>query len=353
MINRVNLMMGNKCNFHCRHCIQNDSVKDQSLTLPNNEVIKYIKRLANIRPKNKGKLDVHFWGGEPLMYMEVIQCVVEKVNNAEYTIVTNGLLLDAPIVNYCNEHDITVVLSNDGIHTSKVRGKNMLENKRFIQLFKHLKNKAVDSCITSYNQDYYALWNYIEAKLGKDIPIFHEMLECTWDMPKDLYEFNLENYKKTMDMIVDNAYKKLIHGEIGREYMLISDTANRMCKIVDNKQVEEYKCSQMRNMVSIDLKGNVYACHNACNVLGTVKDDWEVLKERYSKYLQDKTLDDCKYCEWRSVCGNGCPNSYNIFPGKAMSCEVKKIFMSACMSFLKKLQDSLEDVDMEDSYDCN
>lgn len=60
-INRINIMMGSKCNFNCRHCIQTDAMNFENPNSIYEKVFMYIEHLANIRPGFKQKLLLMFW----------------------------------------------------------------------------------------------------------------------------------------------------------------------------------------------------------------------------------------------------------------------------------------------------
>ena len=130
-------MMGSKCNFNCRHCIQTDAMNFENPNSIYEKVFMYIEHLANIRPGFKQKLLLMFWGGEPLLYMGVINQFVQRLGDkVQYGVVTNGSLLTSELVDYFNTNKFEVVLSNDGVNTNHVRPFNALDNDNFIRLFK-------------------------------------------------------------------------------------------------------------------------------------------------------------------------------------------------------------------------
>ncbi len=353
-ITRVNVMMGNQCNFHCRHCIQTGSVAPQQKASAAEAVLSYIRHLAAIRPPAAPKVAVYFWGGEPLLYMPVIRQVVHALHDTvTYVIVTNGELISKEIVDFLNAHQISLVLSNDGIQTAHVRGRNVLDSTRHVGLFKQVRRFSVDACITAYNQDYYALWAYLEDIFGKDVSICHEPLEVTWGMPEDLYDFDREAYRLCMHRIADRAYAQLCKGEISREYALISSMVRRILQIADGKPIDPIRCSQMRHMVNIDLDGNLYACHNGCTTLGTVADSFDDVHAAYARHMETLLKgSECRHCPYLSLCGYGCPNA-PASAGKSACCDMKKIFIAGCLRFVQHLQQTLDTVDLEDSYDCD
>lgn len=350
-IRRINLMMGNKCNFKCRYCIQTGNVADQESKNLSKNTIKYIHHLVNIRPDYLHKLLISFWGGEPLLYWNIIkQTVFEFGDVLDYNIVTNGALLTKDKVDYINEHNISLVVSNDGPCSKKTRGFNVLEDESFMNLFRQVNHKSVDFCLSAYNQDLFSLWNYFEDKLGKDINIFYEPLIVTWDMPKDLYNFDYEAFEKTMNDIVDTAYNELLKGKIGRSYLFLDTFVPRINAFLDGKQIPDIDCCQMRRMINLDLDGNIYACHNSCNKIGTVADDFDDIEDNYYASIEASNLSDCDVCDFRFLCGYGCPYS-EPSKGKEACCHIHKLFILGCLKFAKKIAGITADVDLEDSFD--
>lgn len=349
-LTRVNVMMGNSCNFRCRHCIQTGAMETPDTRTADSCVIDYIRHLARIRPRDR-RINVAFWGGEPLLYLRTIKDIVRRVGDSvDYSIVTNGSMLFERDIPYFNEHHITIILSNDGAKTAAVRGINMLEYQPFVDIYKQVKYKGIEDVVTPYNQDYDALWKYIEGKLGRDIPIYSGHLVCSWDMPNDLYQFDYDAYARTIHDMAHRAYEKLLRGEIGREYLLIEQHVNQIAAYMDTGKSSS--CSQMKDMISLDLQGNVYACHNGHARIGSVTDSYETLKQYFDAYIDGLPLDDCKACRYQPVCGRKCFHAFDS-AGKRACCTMEKIFIDGCCEFLKLVKNGFEPVDVEDSYDCN
>lgn len=344
--------MGPRCNFHCRHCIQTDSLKITDKAEVNPSVFEYIHHLAKMRPDFLGKIQLYFWGGEPLCYINIIEKFVDELHDeVSYKIITNGSLLTEDIVSYLNKNNFTVFLSDDGIHTDKVRRINVLENEHIVSLFSKINNRGIDAVISAYNQDYFSLWNYLENKFGKDINISHEELRHTWDMPEDLYDFDFDAYKQTMKKIIDNAYDKLLKGEKSREFMVIAKDVKKIVQLKEgNNPDKKYGCFQMQNSINIDLNGNMYACHNGVDILGTVKDNFDDMERKYYEVVSARDFSDCEQCVCLPICRYGCLNS-RPSKGKEATCHMRKIFYLACIEFVKKLENTLEPVDLEDDLE--
>lgn len=356
-ISTVNIMMGDTCNFNCRYCLQKENICAQNRKTVDDSVIDYVKHLINIRPKTSNKIKVYFWGGEPLLYPDIIKYVVDKLEDSVYyTIVTNGSQLNQEWVEFLNKYNFSLVLSHDGPQTIKTRGFNVLDDPNFIQLFNQINDRAVDVCVSAYNQDYYSVWNYLEKKLGSNITIFHDPLVVTWNMPKDLYAFDFDAYRKTMQTIVERAYEGVLNQTFTREYFLLSKPLNKILKILNSKKNKNHLyCPTMRSAISIDLDGNINFCHNKTQKLGNVTDSFDILLDNFDKaYKQQKEkISSCKQCEYAPICGYGCLNSSDSLKGREACCTMNKILIDACLQFIKKFELSLESVDLSDDYVCN
>lgn len=346
-ISQVYLMLGPKCNYHCRHCIQCGSdIKEPE---DNGKAIEYIRHLAAIRPPQIGKLTVMFWGGEPLLYYDKIIKIVEHLGDAVYySMVSNGSLLTDDIVDFCNKNNMRYILSNDGMNTNVVRGENLLEDDVFLKMFLRLKNRAIDAVVSAHNQDYYKLWEYIDEK-APGTKVYTEMLECTWDMPEDMYAFDFEAYENMMKDIVDKAHNDILSGEITREVQLLQPYAERIMRVIKKMEKGENaflpypSCKQVRNAMNVDLAGNIYACHNFPESIGTVEDDYDVLLQRYDAQL--KLNESCVSCPFFLLCRGGCPYAKASF-GKEQCCKMKRIFIDACLHYVESFADTLEDVEL-------
>lgn len=349
-INIVFLMMGDACNFSCRHCVQSEySLAQRPVSA---KVYSYLEHLANIRPDEDDKIVLRFWGGEPLVYFDKIKEVVAKLSTKfEYAVISNGGLLDKEMVEFFNEYNIAFVLSNDGMHTDKIRDKNMLEDENFLQLFRQIKLKSINAVVHAYSQDYYAFWQYIDSK-EVDCSASFEDLICNWNMPVDIFAYNLERYREHMRLIVNNAYANLINkAKRNREYKLIALTVHRMLNVMANYSASEIEvidapaCRQILSVMNVDLDGNVYPCHNQGAAIGTVDDDYSELVNRYlALFNAQYENSECIECEFLDVCRGGCPFS-EASAGKSACCERKKIYFLACMDFIGLLK--LEDVELE------
>ena len=347
-ISSIYLMLGGACNFKCRHCIQEDSgIKcfnpKQNI---NSNVVKYIWHLINIRPDCYNKIKLLFWGGEPLIYFSVIKDIVQEFQgNLEYVIITNGELLTQEMVDFINANEIYLTLSNDGKMTSNIRTKNMLEDSSFLELFSQVKHKGIDAVIHAYNSDYQGLYSYINSKV-KDVHLFTEQLVVSWDMPKDIYDYDLEHYKDSLYKLADKAYQDIITGE---ETFAVRTFLGTLKLIAYGRKSKRLlpNCMSIYKSMNIDLEGDVYACHNTNIKIGNVTDDRLQLIQAFDEWVVKTWNRKCLECVYFDLCRGGCPLDKVNKSGEKLSCKRLQIFYECCIRLAGRLNHYFEDVDLE------
>ena len=342
--NKIFLMMGFDCNFSCRHCIQNNCSSNKIQKNINTKVINYINDLISIRPDSFPKLTLVFWGGEPLLYIDIIKKIINIYNDKlRYSIITNGSLLTDELVEYINDNDIYITLSYDGKNTDKVRNINILEDKNILDLFLKIKNKSICSILSAYNYDIQELFEDIENKIGKDIPISIEPFKITWDMPKDLYTFDLTDYQTKLHNLAKKALNDILFTNTSREAMFFYSYLSKLCK----KENKKLNCGQMYNVMNIDLDGNVYNCHNCSSIVGTVDEIKLELCKKQDEWVDKNKPLKCDNCEFKNICNYGCPNDI-IIDGERATCKINKILFKEVFWLANEIENSFLDIDLEE-----
>lgn len=320
-IKTVYLMLGSACNFKCNYCIQAEScIKTEPEIAP--DVICYLWKLINTRPA-KEKLKLILWGGEPLLYFKTIQkMIAEFGDRVNYAMVTNGSLLTDEIVDYLNEHKVGVALSHDGEHTTKTRNVDVLNDERIKKLFLKLEDKSICAVASAYNYDYEKLYDYFKHTIG-DVLVNIEILRVNWQMPEKYYDIDLIDLQKKLHNMAVQAVEDILKGEMTRAVQTFLPYLQRLC----NQSNIPLLCGQIYRTMNIDLKGNVYSCHNICTPMGTVQDDYDQLLAKQQEWIEKHTAPACKNCEVYVLCKGGCPNDLVKENGEKYTCGYQKVFL--------------------------
>lgn len=114
---KYTLCITQQCNMRCQYCYIDKKDTEMSLSIA--------KKIVDFIFKNtpsKEKIDIGFFGGEPLLEFELIKKITETIENhpsfnkklVELTVVTNGTIFSDEIADFLNEHHIGFCLSCDG-----------------------------------------------------------------------------------------------------------------------------------------------------------------------------------------------------------------------------------------------
>jgi uncharacterized protein len=288
-------------------------------------------------------LRLRLWGGEPLLYFEMMREVVEKTKdcNISYGFTTNGSLLTPQIVDYLNDHDFKVTLSNDGKDTDRVRAVNVLEDPGVIALFNRLRHGAVNMVLSAYAQDVFAVWNYIFDKLGRDVTINTEFLMADPDTPEDLTAYDFAAFKQTMDDVIAHAYNcHLINSFSPAAHWLTMFTLNALVVLLNRLQNPKMlECRQVYQTINLDCSGLIYPCHNYGEAIADVSMTHDEIIAAYNEKIPTvTTFAQCAACDVFPLCRGYCP-FINPSAAKEKTCEIRRIFFRAIVRYINLLSE--------------
>ncbi len=107
------LCITHDCNLRCRYCYAGEKSKKSMSPDTARRAIDFLASSSN------APCTITFFGGEPLMKMDLIKEIVEYSERTygeklRFRMSTNGTLLKPSIIDYCRDHDLYFVLSLDG-----------------------------------------------------------------------------------------------------------------------------------------------------------------------------------------------------------------------------------------------
>lgn len=121
---KITLQVTQDCNFRCKYCVYSEdhnflqrshSSKNMSLETAKKAVDYLWKHSVD-----SSNVNVSFYGGEPLLQMPLIECVIEYSEmlfagkKLTFSITTNGTLIDENKIRYFQKHDVSLTISLDG-----------------------------------------------------------------------------------------------------------------------------------------------------------------------------------------------------------------------------------------------
>jgi sulfatase maturation enzyme AslB (radical SAM superfamily) len=115
-LSSLTIILTDQCNFDCAYCYEKKSRRRLDPAV-------LARAVRFFGPFLAGECSIDFYGGEPLLAFAEIRKTVEHIGRiskkqgirADYSITTNGSLLNDDILDFLNDYQFTVLLSFDGL----------------------------------------------------------------------------------------------------------------------------------------------------------------------------------------------------------------------------------------------
>lgn len=336
------------CNFRCRYCFADEGAYHSGREFMSLETA---KRAVDFLIENSGKrkvLEMDFFGGEPLMNLEVLKKTVyyAKEQGAKagkkflFTTTTNALLLNDETIEFFNEEMENVVLSLDGrkeVHDAirkSINGKGTFDLiidkiKKFISL-RGNKSYYVRGTFTAKNLDF-----------GKDVLFIADqgvdsisMEPVVTDIP-DLQITNehLPRIKEEYENLCDAYLERLANGQGFNFFHFNIDLEGGPCL---SKRVSA--CGAGNEYFSVTPNGDLYPCHQFAGDknfrMGSVFDGIErpEIREKFKNSCVF-TRKKCENCFAKFICSGGCSANNYHFNG-----DIDEPYQTTCEMMKKRVE---------------
>lgn len=339
------LHVAHDCNLRCKYCFASTGDFGGGRKLLD---IATGKKAIDFLIENSGSrknLELDFFGGEPLMNMEVVKEVVnyarglekEHNKNFRFTITTNGVLLDDETVDYVNREMHNVVLSIDGrreIHdlmrpASNGKGSYDVILPKFQNFVKKRGDGQyyVRGTFTKNNLDFAA-----DVKSLHDAGFYQISVEPVVADKKAEYAITEEDlprifkeYEDLASYIIDS--KK--NGSSFNFFHFMIDLEQGPCAI---KRLRGCGCGN--EYVAVTPDGDIYPCHQFVGM-----EEWKmgsVYNGIINKEMKDEfaranvySKKDCKACWAKFYCSGGCNANSQQYAGgllnsHKLSCDMER-----------------------------
>ncbi len=343
------LHVAHTCNLNCEYCFASQGKYHGDRALMSFEVG---KRALDFLVENSGtrhNLEVDFFGGEPLMNLQVVKDLVayarsiEKKHNKNFrfTLTTNGMLVDDDVIEFANKEMDNVVLSLDGRkdindHFRKTIGGVGSYDIIVPKFQKFVKARGGEKyymrgTFTHNNPDF---TNDIQTML--DLGFDELSMEPVVCPPTDEYALTSEDKE-----IVFKEYEKLANMMIERRkegrpftfyhYMLDLEGGPCIYKRVSG-------CGSGTEYLAVTPTGELYPCHqfvgNKDYLMGDIyngvnRDDLTTKFKKCNAYSRK----ECDECWARLFCSGGCAaNAYNA------TGDINGVYKDGCDLFKKRIE---------------
>lgn len=339
------LHVAHDCNLRCKYCFASTGDFGHGRKLLDEETGKKAIDFLLTHSKGRHNLELDFFGGEPLMNMDVVKAVVAYARSKEaaydkkfrFTITTNGVLLDDETIDFVNREMYNVVLSIDGRKKVNDRMRPAPNGKgsydvilpRF-QKFVKARGEGqyyVRGTFTRYNLDF-----------AEDVISLHEAgfdqisVEPVVTDPANDYaltEAELPQIHAEYERLANYLLDRKKRGKGFNFFHFMLDLDQGPCAI---KRLRGCGCGN--EYVAVTPDGDVYPCHQFVGMeewkMGSVLDDSlnQEMKERFAR-ANVYSKEACRSCWAKFYCSGGC-NANNLqYAGDVLkphrlSCDLEK-----------------------------
>lgn len=305
----------NSCNLKCRYCYGkacedfgsdfHDLAIDYSLP---NSIVYGTKALERFLRKDLHPIVV-FYGGEPLLRIDRLKEIMDKIGNGRFMIQTNALLLDKLESEYVNRFE-TILVSVDGGETltDYYRGEGTFRRVAAnVHGIRHNGFKGEIIARMTIGEETEIDREVMALIRNPDIPVssVHWQLDALFwqnDFPKRRFaEWSERNYNPRLRSLVRVWVEHMkSKGEVMRLYPLVGVTQSLL-----RHEPSRLRCGAGWTMFNIQTDGNI----TPCPVMAGMRDFYlGNIHETNPQSLRDAIFvsKPCMECDIYSLCGGRC-----------------------------------------------
>lgn len=338
------LHMAHDCNLRCEYCFAGTGDFGRSRGLMSKEVAE--KAVDFLIENSRGRIhaEIDFFGGEPLLNMEVVRGTVKYIRRREeetgkvfrLTLTTNAVLLDDDTISFLNDEGISLVLSVDGrreVHDrmrpfadgSGSYDATMVNVRRVVQL-RQGKNYYVRGTFTANNLDFAA--DVLDLADSGITQLSVEPVVAK-DAAYALKEEHLAILFEQYDLLAAAYVQRRLSGK-GFDFFHFNVDLNQgpcLAKRLSG-------CGAGHEYFAVTPTGELFPCHQFVGrddfLMGTVFAG--IQKKTMSREFRGCHVlkkNECRTCWARFLCSGGCHANAVTFNGSMevpyrMGCELQK-----------------------------
>jgi uncharacterized protein len=215
---------------------------------------------------NKERCGVVFFGGEPLLHLDLMQAVMARARAMEreggprfhFKVTTNGVLVDDAFVDFARRHDLLVALSLDGTRAAHDAHRRLADGSSSYDLVapalqRLLAAKPYTSVISVVNPDTAPLLaDSVSALLDQGCRYLIVSLNHAADWSEDAFAALAKQYQKLAGLYIEWT-------RAGRKFYL-SPFEVKLASHVDGPCFRKDRCELARKQLSVDPEGNLFPC---------------------------------------------------------------------------------------------
>ncbi|MDK2802141.1 MAG: thioether cross-link-forming SCIFF peptide maturase [Oscillospiraceae bacterium] len=317
------LHVAHDCNLRCTYCFASTGDFGTGRKIMTIETAKNAIDYLLYHSKGRRNLEVDFFGGEPLMNMNVVKETVSYARSKEkeynkvfrFTMTTNGILLNDDNTKFINDEMSNAVLSIDGRKeiNDKLRPRvdgsgcydSIIDKYKKLVDTRGLKDYYIRGTFTKYNLDF-----------AKDVIHLNDYGFVHISVEPVVSEEDKDYAITTKDLpIVCNEYEKLSLEIIKRKkegkeinfFHFYIDLEQGPCAI---KRIRGCGCGN--EYIAITPDDEIYPCHQFVGkkdwIIGNLNDGLKIDEEKKDFFTKTTIYHkpECSTCWARLYCSGGC-----------------------------------------------
>lgn len=333
------------CNLRCKYCFADEGTYHSARNYMSADIGKKAIDFLIENSGNRYNLEVDFFGGEPLMNLDVVKEIVNYARNLEesknkkfaFTMTTNCVLLNDATIDWLNQEMSNVVLSIDGradVHNNvrkSVNGKDcfnlIMENALKFAEVRGDKSYYVRGTFTSQNLDFTEDIMFLREKGFRQISVEPVVLNENNELA--IKEEHLPIIFKEYDKLAENYLSMRKNGQWFNFFHFMLDLEQGPCI---KKRLTG--CGSGCEYLSVTPNGDIYPCHQFAEEngykMGNVADG-EINNEIAKRFAKNIVTEkkECKKCPAKYYCSGGCAANNQHFMGSIntpynISCEMMR-----------------------------
>jgi uncharacterized protein len=312
----IMLIMTYNCNLECNYCFENlDKNLLNQIQIDIDKVCNFI--IQKYKAGNYEELELHYFGGEPILEVNRIKEIHSKLIEANIKIksnvITNGVLLNEENVMALKENNISQYqITLDGpkeIHDKRRKSKD--NTSSFDAIIKNLQilinnkvNISIRINVDSENVD------HLEN-------LYNEIPKNFFDSPRNsIYispvvgckKGSFINTLKDRTQVIKKAWKTIKEKNLK---IAIFPPVYAPCPY-----------HSIESAFYMDLKGNIYTCGGFVGKTEKIEQFFSVKKDEFYERINYKPAEKCLKCSFFYVCMGGCH-----FEGEALGNMCQKPYL--------------------------
>lgn len=313
----LKVLLGDACNYRCQYCRQDHHGAKE---LFNKRKMEHFTNMLSDNLDLSNLERIEYWGGEPLLYWDEIEHVIEWSKALKQPIyqhiTTNGSLFNEQIVNTIKSHDFLLKLSHDGPGQHLRSGDPLISKEQeILDIYTHMKDQErstffINSVLTKLHPSPLQIVNWFRTRFGLDVLIMK--MEPVIPYNDEARKFAIP--ESDLKMFSSQITQDIIRGDIVKNVVEYQMLWNSFLFMTNEQYVynsTEAKChiAQLETICT-DMNGNITPCQvydqsTPDQIIGNLKDMNNI--NDVLPFAPISRGDRCKRCPVISFCRGVCP----------------------------------------------